>query len=277
MKKLLLILLASLSSFGLVIQDAEAKRLGGSRSFGISRDTPAVKQAAPTAPTAAPSSAVAAPKASPTAPGGNRWLGPIAGLAAGIGLAALMSHLGFGEGFASILMLALMVGLAVMAFRWFFGRRTAQPAYAGGGPAAPARFEAPVMTGSAPAAANVPAGFDTDGFIRQARLNFIRLQAANDAGNLDDLKQFTSPEVFAELRMQIEERGPGNQETDVQQLEAVLLEMVSEPERHVASVRFSGQIKEEAQGPAQYFAEIWHLTKPANGGGWVVAGIQQIQ
>jgi predicted lipid-binding transport protein (Tim44 family) len=123
----------------------------------------------------------------------------------------------------------------------------------------------------------VPAGFDTEGFLRQAKLNFIRLQAANDSGNLEDLKQFTAPEVFAEIQMQFEERGRTKQETDVMQLDAELLELTSEADRYVASVRFSGQIREEAGGPAQGFAEVWHLTKPASGGGWIIAGIQQIQ
>jgi predicted lipid-binding transport protein (Tim44 family) len=142
------------------------------------------------------------------------------------------------------------------------------------------RFEplAVPSSGGSAASANVPADFDTEGFLRQAKLNFIRLQAANDSGNLEDLKQFTAPEVFAEIQMQFEERGRSKQETDVVHLDGELLELVTETDRHVASVRFSGEIRESAGGPVQAFAEVWHLSKPVSGsGGWLVAGIQQIQ
>jgi predicted lipid-binding transport protein (Tim44 family) len=285
-KQLLVALFVFVIGLGLIAQDAEARRLGGGRSFGMSRDSGAMKQAAP-AP-AAPSQNLAPakpaqPAVTPQAPapqpsGMSRWLGPIAGIAAGIGLAALLSHFGMGEGVASVLMLVLLVMAAVFLFRLFMRRNQPQPAFAGV-PARvePMQFDAAEPVGTA-STANVPAGFDTEGFLRQAKLNFIRLQAANDAGNLDDLKQFTAPEVYAEIQMQFEERGHAKQETDVQHLEAQLLELVTEGDRHIASVRFFGQIRDEAGALPQPFAEVWHLTKPAAGsGGWMVAGIQQIQ
>lgn len=282
MKRLLVALFALFIGFGMVVQDAEARRLGGSRSFGMSRDSGAMRQAAP-APTAPSQGAAAAPQ--PAQPGmasqragGNRWLGPIAGLAAGIGLAALLSHFGLGEEVATMLMIGLLVMAAVFVFRLLARRSAPRPAFAGGpAPSAPMPFQAAAPVAGR-AAGNVPAGFDTEGFLRQAKLNFIRLQAANDTGNLDDLKQFLAPEVFAEVQMQYEERGRGKQETDVQQLDAELLELVAEGDRYIASVRFFGLIREEAGAPAQSFAEIWHLAKPVTGSaGWQVAGIQQIQ
>lgn len=287
MKKYILTLFAAFIGIGMFVHDAEAKRLGGGSSFGMNRSSTPMKQAAP-APSQSASSAVPAkPAATPQAAtpqpsGASRWLGPIAGLAAGLGIAALLSHFGLGEGMANMLMILLLVAVAVFIFRKLFANKAPQqPAYAGGagnGPT-PMRFDslAPAMGGGAASTAAVPAGFDTEGFLRQAKLNFIRLQAANDSGNLDDLKQFTAPEVFAEIQMQYEERGQAKQETDVQHLDAELLELVTEGERHIASVRFAGQIREDA-GAAQPFAEVWHLTKPVAGnGGWLVAGIQQIQ
>ncbi|HZV55410.1 MAG TPA: Tim44-like domain-containing protein [Rhodocyclaceae bacterium] len=291
MRNIALALFAAVIGIGLFAQDAEAARLGGSRSIGMNRSSTPVQKAAPapTAPTpnAAPT-VPAKPAATPQAPapqpsGMSRWLGPIAGLAAGLGIAALLSHFGMGEGMANMLMILLLVMAAVFVFRLLF--RKSQPsqhaAYAGGvgSTSEPMHFEptaAPAIGGTA-AATNVPAGFDSEGFLRQAKLNFIRLQAANDAGNLDDLKQFLAPEVFAEIQMQYEERGHAKQETDVQHLDAELLELVTESDRYIASVRFSGQIREQANAAAQPFAEIWHLTKPVAGGGWQVAGIQQIQ
>lgn len=286
MKKFFSFVIAAFVVFGMLVQDAEARRFGGSRSFGMSRSTTPTPSRAPTAaPAAAPSTAPStAGKPAPAQPSRNRWLGPIAGLAAGIGLAALLSHFGMGEGVANFLMIALLVMAAVFIFRRFFGQ--SQPSRHGSlAPVgnAPMRFEPnePVASGSGAAAvataANVPADFDSEGFLRQAKLNFIRLQAANDAGNIDDMRQFLAPEVVAEIQLQYEERGKTRQETDVQHLDAELLEVVTEGNQHIASVRFFGTIREDNDAPAS-FAEVWHLVKPLSGErGWQVAGIQQIQ
>jgi len=105
----------------------------------------------------------------------------------------------------------------------------------------------------------------------------VRLQAANDAKNLDDLREFVSPEMFAEIKLQMDERGDAAQQTDVVTLNGELLEVTSDGNRHIASVRFSGMIREEAGGAAHPFDEVWNLAKPLDGSkGWVVAGIQQL-
>jgi predicted lipid-binding transport protein (Tim44 family) len=208
-------------------------------------------------------------------------MGPIAGLAAGLGLAALASHLGFGEEMASFLLILLLVGGVFFLFRML--GRTRQPQsqlrYAGADmPSnAPLRFDAPKLGAGGTVSAAIPAGFDVAGFLRQAKLNFVRLQAANDRGEMDDIKSFTAPEVFAEIQMQYEERGRAPQRTDVHELEAELLEVASEAGRHIASVRFHGLLSEERDAAPTPFDEIWHLAKPADGGsGWTVAGIQQV-
>jgi predicted lipid-binding transport protein (Tim44 family) len=136
---------------------------------------------------------------------------------------------------------------------------------------------AKVGAGGTATAANIPADFDAEGFLRQAKLNFIRLQAANDRGDMDDIKSFTAPEVFAEAQMQYRERGSNQQVTDVAQLEAAVIEVVTENGQYIVSVHFSGLISEEAGSPPAPFAEIWHLTKPLDGSrGWLIAGIQQV-
>jgi predicted lipid-binding transport protein (Tim44 family) len=284
MKKLLTFAVAALIGLGMLAHDAEAKRLGGGGSFGMSRSTAPVQKAAPApttpanaAPAPAPSAPAAAPAAAPQRSGMSRWLGPIAGLAAGLGIAALLSHFGMGEGVANFLMIMLLVMAAVFVFRLLFRKsQPLQDASLAGAGSAPMRFE-PMSTPVGGTAAEVPAGFDTEGFLRQAKLSFIRLQAANDAGNLDDLKQFLAPEVFAEIQLQYEARGRTKQETDVQHLDAELLEVVTEGNQHIASVRFAGTIREDNSAPAA-FAEVWHLVKPVSGErGWQVAGIQQIQ
>ena len=300
MKRIAIALFAVVMGVGVMVQDAEAaKRLGGGKSTGVSRDStvmkreaiPAKPAAAPAA--AAPAGAAAAAPAAAAQSGMSRWMGPLAGLAAGIGLAALFSHLGMGEGMANMMMMLLLGAAVFFAVRWFLSRRqpaAAQPAmqYAGAGPGnvapanfTPARFEgsgvgAGATAAAAASAANVPADFDVDGFLRQAKLNFIRLQAANDRGDMEDIRQFCSPEMAAEIQMQFQERKQLAQETDVVQLDAALLDVSTEANRALASVRFSGLIREEANASPEAFSEVWHLTKPLDGSqGWHIAGIQQ--
>ncbi len=300
MKRIAIALFAVVMGVGVIVQDAEAaKRLGGGKSSGVSRDSTVMKRdAIPAKPAAspaaaAPASAAAAAPAAAAQSGMSRWMGPLAGLAAGIGLAALFSHLGLGEGMANIMMMLLLGAAVFFAVRWFLGRRqpaAAQPAmqYAGAGagnaaPAnfTPARFESSGVGGGATAAAdttvaNIPADFDVDGFLRQAKLNFIRLQAANDRGDMEDVRQFCSPEMAAEIQMQFQERNQLAQETDVVELNAELLDVSIETDRAMASVRFSGLIREEAGAAAEAFSEVWHLSRPADGSrGWSIAGIQQ--
>ena len=302
LKQFAVVAFATIAGFGLVIQDAEAKRLGGGRSFGMSRDAGAMKQATPSKPVApaqnaAPAAPAAAGAAVPPKPASamSRWMGPIAGLAAGLGIAALMSHFGMGEGMGNFLMIALLVMAVVFVVRMVMAKRAAQSGmqYAGAGnaDADAARFDSNVtrfdaqkvgadsaaaaVAGSAPV--SVPADFDVEGFVRQAKLNFVRLQAANDRGDMDDVKEFTSPEMFAEIQMQYQERGKSAQQTDVIVLNADLIDVVTEATRHVASVRFHGQLRETADATPEAFDEVWHLAKPTDGKrGWLIAGIQQL-
>jgi len=266
-KHFLISLFALFISFGFAVEDAEARRLGSSKSFGMQRTAPAKQNTATTQP--APQSAPAQ-----TTPQRRSWMGPIAGLAAGLGLAALFSHLGLGEEMASFLMLALLAMAALTLFRLFTRRNAPTMQYAGM-PHMPDAFGQPTTTQAGSGNRAFPPGFDADAFAREAKLNFIRLQAAFDAANLDDLRAFTSPEVFAEIRMQLAERN-APQTTDVMTLDAEVLEAVDEDNRHIVSVRFTGLVREAVDQDAMPLDEIWHLTKPASGqGGWVVAGIQQ--
>jgi predicted lipid-binding transport protein (Tim44 family) len=301
MKKVLVALGICVLGLGLAVGDAEAKRLGGGRSTGMQRDSVTQRQATPpqSSPTAAPAAAAATGAAAAAAPKRN-WMGPLAGLAAGLGIAALLSHFGMGEGMSNLLMIALLGVAAVVVFKLLFRRKPALTPqsgnlqYAGAGatgsPAQPQvdpgqawpQREPGIPAGAAAiagaaTAASIPAGFDVEGFLRIAKLNFIRLQAANDAGNLDDIREFVAPEMFAEIKLQMDERGKAVQQTDVVTLNAELLEVISETERHLASVRFHGMIREEAGAAAAPFDEVWNLSKSLDGQkGWVVAGIQQL-
>lgn len=275
--------------------DAEAKRMGGGGSFGMKRQvSPAPRQQARPQAAPAPAGQAAKPKSS--------WMGPIAGIAAGLGLAALASHLGFGEQLANIMTIVLL-GLIIMAVIGFVMRKRLANApkmqYAGGqgagfdqsgGSGQSKLSELLASAGAAQGSAShqeavdehqarqFPADFDEQAFVRNAKVNFIRLQAANDAGNLDDIRAFTTPEVFAEIRLQHAERNGQVQETDVLHVDAQVLDVVLEENQIIASVGFNGQIREERNGPVEDFAEIWHMTKPLDDSyGWVIAGIEQVQ
>jgi predicted lipid-binding transport protein (Tim44 family) len=294
---------------------AEAKRLGGGKSSGLQRNMPA--RTAPDAPPAKPAapqqaaptqSAVPGAAAAPAAAAKRSWMGPIAGLAAGLGLAALMSHLGFGEQFANFLMMALLavaaIALVMFLLRRFGPARNAGPALAGAGAGAgagtaswqqpvplqrqaslPTPAAVPAAQPSAPAAAEpeaisrafVPAAFDSEGFARTAKMIFIRLQAANDSADLDDLRKFTTPELFASLRLDLQERGPSAQATDVVAIEAEVLDVANEADRQVVSVRFHGQVVEEPGSAPVAVNEVWHLVKPHDDSrSWAIAGIEQV-
>ena len=107
-------------------------------------------------------------------------------------------------------------------------------------------------------------------------MSFIRLQAANDRKDLDDIREYTTPEVFAEIAMQLQERGNEPQKTDVIQLNAELLTVVDEGNFSIASVRFTGQLTEN-NGAPENIDEIWHVQKDVRDDKsvWLLAGIQQ--
>lgn len=337
-------------SLSMVVSDAEAaKRLGGGRDTGMQRQSTTDKAPANTAPgqapntanaTAAAPAAAAAASTAAAAQSKRSWMGPLAGIAAGLGLAALASHFGFGDELASMLMIGLLVMAVLMVVGFIMRKRAAaamqsstgnglggagsmpyatagaQPvqssvrshevampantaAYTGTPAGAQAGTGSSLFGGSQMGAGvgsamgssigagvgaqatpvrNIPADFDVTSFARNAKVQFIRLQAANDTSNLDDIREFTSPEMFAELKMDITERGPVTSVTEVVSIEADVLEVAEEPTQHVVSVRFTGLIREDKFAPAEAFDEVWHLTKPRHGNtGWVLAGIQQMQ
>ncbi len=321
-KNRLMALAMLVASMGMLAtsMDVEAKRLGGGRPAGMQRQMPNKsadatpnqapgKNAAPTN-AAAPAQGTTPPAAAPK----RSWMGPLAGLAAGLGIAALMSHFGMGAAMGNFMMMALIGVAAMFAIGWLmrrFGGAKAGPQLAGAGagagapfanelqaqqpmarnlfasgasaPAAPAAsmaaFQPAAVPANAPAApAAVPAGFDIAGFERIAKMIFIRLQAANDDANLDDLRKFTTPELFASLRLDLQERGTAKQQTDVMQLDAQVVDTAQEQGQWIASVRFSGLIREEVGAGSAPFNELWHLTKPVDDSrDWAIAGITPIE
>jgi predicted lipid-binding transport protein (Tim44 family) len=296
-----LAVLAVALSLGLTLAlDAEAKRLGGARSSGMQRQQTTQPATAPTAqpgspaqtaPVAGTAAAAAAPAAAATAK--RSWMGPIAGLAAGLGIAALASHFGFGEALGNFMMIALLV-MAALAVVGFILRKRATaanaPAYAGAGAGAGGSPGAgrPLLgtrigsaLGGVPAsqaqAGAIPADFDAEGFARNAKAQFLHLQAANDARDLAKLRDYLSPEMFDVVREEIDARGDAPQKTEVFGLEARVLEVAEDADGYVVSVRFTGSVRDQHGAAPDDLDEVWHLTKPRTGSaGWVIAGIQQV-
>lgn len=316
MKKVFVALIVAAMTLSIGITSVEAKRLGGGGSFGkqssgASRQAQSPMQqnqaaaAKPAAPAAAP--AAAAPKPSP-------WKGILGGALLGLGLGALLSHFGMGGALASmistILMVALLAFAAMFIYRMFRRKSEAnsneRPAYAAapgaeqGGNTTPAigsmleSVQPTALQGTSfgagagavggaangmaePSTYGVPADFDTVGFVRNAKTYFIRLQAAWDKGDANDIREFTTPEMFGELKLQLQERGASANNTDVVSLDADMLGVETVGNDYLASVKFFGFIKEDPAASPSQFNEIWNLSKPVSGnGGWVLAGIQQL-
>jgi predicted lipid-binding transport protein (Tim44 family) len=103
------------------------------------------------------------------------------------------------------------------------------------------------------------------------------LQAANDAGNVEDIRQFTTPEMFAELKMALADRGTATQKTDVVSIEAKVIDVEEDADRYMVSVRFDGVLRDDSGSADESFSEVWHLTKSRQANsGWLLSGIQQV-
>ncbi|MGN6234103.1 MAG: Tim44 domain-containing protein [Trinickia sp.] len=313
-KRIRLFTVATMIAAGtLVALDAEAKRMGGGRSVGRQSQTIQRDSAPPAQPSgqaarsaqagtqpgagAQAQRSQAAPAA--PAPSRSRWLGPIAGLAAGLGIAALLSHFGLGGAFASAMANVIVVALLAMIGIWLvrkllsLRRQGGSHALASAGGALPAGRSGGVggmpdvsvsrvgeaaasAAGGGQAAFARPADFDEAAFLHHAKVNFVRLQAAWDAGNLADIRAFSTPEMFAELKLDLDARAGERNETDVVQLNAELIDLDEDGFEWRASVRYTGLIREAAGAPAQPFEETWQLSKPKRGDdGWLLAGISQ--
>lgn len=290
MKKIFAVLIMMFGTALIAVEVDAAKRLGGGKNVGTQRNVQ--QQATPKAPAqqqqAQPAAGAPAQQPAAAAATGNKWLGPLAGLAMGAGLMALFMNNGIAGGLAGLLLIAAIAGIAFMVFRALRNRSTQTPMqYAGNtGNAAPEPVALGTSGAAAPhsvaattataAASRWPADFNAEDFVRHARLNFVRLQTANDARDSAALADFLTPDVLADVQEQWLTEGDAQGKTEVVTLESEVLDVVSEGLLYIVSVRFSGLIRETADSEPQSFAEIWHLEKPMRGSlGWLVSGIQQ--
>lgn len=288
MKKFWMALMVAFIGITVSVSDAEARRMGGGGSFG--KSSPSFSRQAPMQNNQMANTARPAAPAAPSSP----WKGIVGGALLGLGMGALLSHFGMGGALGSMIGTLLMVGLLAAAAMFLYrmlSRKTsgqqARPAYAGdvteknitpeiGANLGAGAGSSQQLSYAGAAVSSIPADFDAAGFLRHAKTNFLRMQAAWDKADTNDIREFTTPEMYAELKMQLTERGASPNHTDVVTMEAELLGIESGESEHLASVRFSGMIREADHAPTEPFNEIWVLSKPATGnGGWMLAGLQQ--
>ncbi len=295
MKKILPFLTALILGLGLALQPVEAKRLGSGQSMGQQKQGFAREATPPSTPTSATTgtaaTGAAAAGATTAASGASKWMGPLAGLAAGGLLAALF----FGGAFEGIQVMDILL-IALLAFGIFMvirmlrakAAQTQQPAgyqYAAAGGAPYGTAQQPVQTApvastgfdhSRTALSDAPAWFDEHGFLQGARNHFLTLQMAWDANDMEKVREYFTPDMFEQLRAQRAEIGDANNTTDVQSLDAQLLDLVREGNMIVASILFQGRVREDGNMPEE-IAEIWHVQHAADTaqGDWLISGIQQ--
>lgn len=291
--------------------DAEARRMGGGKSLGRQSTNVTQQRQAVTPPaaasnptrSAAPAAGAAAAGATTAAKSGmSRWLGPIAGIAAGLGIAALLSSLGLSGAFLEMMSSLLLIGLLVFGVMFIVRKLrggAARPAMqqAGAGHNTMNRQNAQAQSsimrqapaGAAPSASAAPAAvpappvdekwfipgdFDTSAFLANAKSRFVEIQAVWDSGDMDKLREYLTDDLLAELKPEVLARKEGTV-TEVVLLNAELLGIEAVSGGHLASVRYSGMLRESKDAEAFRFEEIWNLYKGENAG-WLLAGIQQI-
>lgn len=262
MRAFIICLLTSLLVFGLFSTDVNAKRFGSGRSFGITRPVSSYQYSRP---------AMSKPYGQRPLQQRN-WFGPVMGLLAG----GLLASLFFQHGMGSAMLTWLAVAGVIYLLLGLLRRR--QPAQASMGQYmshAMSDYHQQPVAHTGRMAPSALMAFDEAGFLREAKALFIRLQTAYDQKNLTDLRQFTSPQVFAEIQLQLQERGDAANITEVVSLDASLLNVSEEDQAVIASVKFDASLREEVGGAAIAVIEIWHFQKILPSPEWVVAGIQQ--
>lgn len=279
----------------LISEVSEARRFGGGRSMGrrAPADITRTNRTPDRSTTNAPNRNQQAPNTTQVTR--KPWGGILGGIAAGLGLAALFHMLGFspmmGEMLGTLLLLLLVAGVFMFLLRRL--RRPVQQ-MAGAAPgnmgdfsvqrnATPMPFGVagtPDHAVSAGAWSNVhvPDGFDVQGFEDSARAIFMRLQKAWDVLDINSLRMYLTDDMFEEIKQQMQERGPKPNQTDVLMLKTRFLGITELGDVDMASIEFSGMIREDADGGAQPFCEVWNLTKAKSSlqSNWLLAGIQVV-
>ncbi len=280
-------------------ETVSAKRFGGGRSFGgrssysnkFSRSTPAkgFKQQN------------TRKHAMGQTAGRSRWGGMFGGLLGGMLLGGMLGSL-FGGGHfmgPNLLDILLIGGGIFLLMRFLRKRREASvgATSSGGNPftmnssthaynASPSggsawdnlQTNSGSPTGANPSA-NIPPDFDQQDFMQGAKAVFQRLQASWDKRDLQDIRTFTSPEVYAFIEEQCK-NDPNPGKTEILLINGELLEVKTIGNQTIATVYFDVLMREDpASQETEQVREVWHFSKYENtsGDNWVLEGIQQLE
>ena len=288
---------------------AEAKRMGGGGSVGRQSSNVTQRQAAPPA---APANTAAA--TAPKKPWGAMLGGLAAGLglawlASSLGLGGAFGQIIMFALLALVVM--VVIGFVMRRLKAGNGQGATPFAMQGAGNATTPRNYSPENVGNDASARpwernnmafdaskaaggsmigsglagsqawGVPDGFDAEGFLNACKTNFVTLQDAWDRSDVGSLRAMMTDEMLEQIKAQLADReshtGGVTNKTDVVMLDAKLLGIEELSDVYMASVEFSGMIREDASAGASPFREVWNMTKPRNGGGWLVAGVQALQ
>ena len=282
-------LIALVCAVFLVNEAADAaSRMGGGKSFGSS---PSYQRSAPApspgtgSPATSPGISRPAPTANPSPMG--RWGGMLGGMLMGGLIGSLLFGGGHAWGGPSLIDIALIGGGLFLLFRFLRSRREAPQAAGSPGAYSFDRGAAqgwgasgvdPAAAAPAESPAPIPADFDQAEFLKGARLMYNRLQAAWDKRELADIRQFTSNEVYEEIRRQAQE-SPAPTKTELLLVNPRLLEVRDTDGRTVASVLYDVMMREQGEERANQVREIWHFSRDARDAKafWVLEGIQQVE
>jgi predicted lipid-binding transport protein (Tim44 family) len=283
MQRFLSLALALCVALTLSLDVNAAKRFGGGKSFGSAPSHQSRQVQQPVQ-----NNAAAPGRQAGAASGASRWLGPLAGIAAG----GLLASMFMGDGFQGLQLLDMLIFalIAFLIFRFVAARRRRQQAAIAPAGHAPFQREMPaepqaakrnIFGGSqAPSAAaaviDAPAWFNQQRFLEAAREHFMSLQQHWDANEMDKIAEFVTPQMLDFLKRERAELGDGFQSTYVDDLQVQLDGLDDNPDKTVATLTFAGVAKSSRFDQGEAFSESWRMER-AQGENqpWLVAGIRQ--
>ncbi|MDH3326718.1 MAG: Tim44-like domain-containing protein [Gammaproteobacteria bacterium] len=277
------------------ISDAEAKRFGGGKSFGsnISKNNSAKRTS---------STQNKAQQQNTDRKQAMSKKGGMMGLLGGLMIGGMLGALFFGGAFENINFMDILLfgGIAFLLFKLLTrGRGRQQTATANGAPidmeetSSHQTRQSSESYGSADANFNeepenilktgkIPRGFDQKSFLSGAENVYELLQKAWDSGDLGDLRQFSTDNVFAELQDQFRLRNSENK-TEIISLKSELVNVVISNSGAEATVVFNAEVKEfdndDKPEEITYTQEAWYFVRPDNRNehNWLLDGIQQLE
>ncbi|MBS9862962.1 Tim44 domain-containing protein [Vibrio alginolyticus] len=269
---------------------AEAKKFGGSKSFGKSYKTaPAPKQQQQNTNTVG--------KDQTTKSSSKKGLmgGLLGGLLAGGLLAAFFGGAFEGIQFMDILIIGLIAFVIFKLMRGMLGAKQGsmnqhrqQPAFGGNA----SKFEQPNMQNfeqqpntnnggfggfgaQTDVPHNYPPGFDQAAFINGSREHYRILQGAWNHNQLETIEEYVSPSLFEDLKAE-RAKLDGEQHTDVMYVDAEIVRADYDANKAQLSLQFSGRYRDTVEGAEEEIEDIWHLERDltAPNAPWLIVGIQ---